>query len=158
MSTIIIVINSRSALDTSSGSLTRWVLARIITKALVDRSMKISFTDREADVMQVLWDHGPSVVSDVQSQLNDKLAYTTVLTVLRTLEAKGYVKHEEEGRQHRYFVAVQRQAAQKSALKHLLGKLFQDSSELLFTRLVSDQKLSAEQIKRMRKLLDGKGK
>jgi predicted transcriptional regulator len=64
--------------------------------------MKISLTDREADVMQVLWDHGPSVVADVRSRLTDKLAYTTVLTVLRTLEAKGYVGHEEEGRQHRY--------------------------------------------------------
>jgi predicted transcriptional regulator len=120
--------------------------------------MKISFTDREADVMEVLWEHGPSVVSDVQKQLSDKLAYTTVLTVLRTLEAKGYVAHEEEGRQHRYVATVQRQAAQKSALNHLLGKLFKDSSELLFARLVSDQKLSPEQIRRMRKLLGGKAK
>jgi predicted transcriptional regulator len=120
--------------------------------------MKISFTDREADVMQVLWDDGPSVVSDVQERLSDKLAYTTVLTVLRTLEAKGYVGHEEEGRQHRYFAAVQRQAAQKSALNHLLGKLFKDSSELLFARLVSDQRLSSEEIRRMRRLLAGKSK
>jgi predicted transcriptional regulator len=120
--------------------------------------MKISFTDREADVMQVLWDDGPSVVSGVQKRLSDKLAYTTVLTVLRTLEAKGYVGHEEEGRQHRYFAAVQRQAAQKSALNHLLGKLFKDSSELLFARLVSDQKLSSEEIRRMRRLLAGKSK
>ena len=120
--------------------------------------MKISLTDREADVMQVLWDQGPCVVSDVQNQLSDKLAYTTVLTVLRTLEAKRYVGHEEEGRQHRYFAAVQRQAAQKSALKHLLGKLFKDSSELLFARLVSDHKLSPEEIWRMRRLLAGKSK
>jgi predicted transcriptional regulator len=120
--------------------------------------MKISLTDREADVMHVLWDRGPSVVSDVQSQLNDKLAYTTVLTVLRTLEAKGYVAHQEEGRQHRYFATVQRQAAQKSALKHLLGKFFKDSSELLFAHLVSDQRLSSEQIRRMRRLLAGRTK
>jgi len=120
--------------------------------------MKISFTDREADVMQVLWDDGPLVVSDVQKRLSVKLAYTTVLTVLRTLEAKGYVGHEEEGRQHRYFASVQRQAAQKSALNHLLSKLFKDSSELLFARLVSDQKLSPEQIRQMRRLLAGKSK
>jgi len=120
--------------------------------------MKISFTDREADVMRVLWDHGPSVVSEVQSRLSDKLAYTTVLTVLRTLEAKGYVGHDEEGRQHRYFSSVQQQAAQKSALQHLLSKFFKNSSELLFARLVSEEKLSAEQIRRMRKLLDGKRK
>src|SRR5262249_5519617 len=120
--------------------------------------MQISFTDREADIMQVLWAHGPSVVSDVQKQLPDKLAYTTVLTILRTLETKGYVGHEEHGRQHRYYAAVREQAAQKSALKHLMNKFFKDSSELLFARLVSDQKLSPEQISRMRKLLDGKGK
>ena len=118
--------------------------------------MKISLTDREADVMQVLWEHGPSVVSDVRNRLSDKLAYTTVLTVLRTLEAKDYVGHEEDGRQHRYFAAVAQQAAQKSALKHLLGKLFKDSSELLFARLVSGQKLTPEQIRRMRKMLAGK--
>ena len=53
--------------------------------------MKIALTDREADVMQVLWNQGPSVVNDVQKHLSDRLAYTTVLTVLRTLEAKGYV-------------------------------------------------------------------
>ena len=118
--------------------------------------MNISLTDREADVMQVLWDHGPSVVSDVRGLLSDKLAYTTVLTVLRTLEVKGYVGHEEEGRVHRYFATVQQQAAQKSALRHLMGKLFKDSSELLFARLVSDQKLTREQIRRMRKLLEMK--
>jgi predicted transcriptional regulator len=121
-------------------------------------AVTISLSDREADVMQVLWDQGPCVVSDVQNQLSDKLAYTTVLTVLRTLEAKRYVGHEQEGRQHRYFAAVQRQAAQKSALNHLLGKLFKDSSELLFARLVSGRKLSPEQIRRMRRLLEGKGK
>ena len=120
--------------------------------------MKISFTDREADIMHVLWEQGPSVVSDVQKHLTDKLAYTTVLTMLRTLETKGYVGHEEEGRQHRYFATVQRQAAQKSALKHLMAKFFKDSSELLFARLVSDRSLSADEIRRMRKLLDGKRK
>ena len=113
----------------------------------------IHLTDREADVMQVLWDHGPSVVNEVKEKLHDELAYTTVLTILRTLEQKGYVKHEEEGRVHRYFAAVKEQAARKSALQHLTGKLFKGSSELLFTHLVSDRKLSAEQIKRMRELL-----
>jgi predicted transcriptional regulator len=120
--------------------------------------MNIALTDREADVMQVLWDRGPSVVSDVQDRLSDRLAYTTVLTILRTLEAKGYVKHEAEGRQHRYFAAVQQDAAQRSALRHLLAKLFKGSSELLFARLVSAQKLSPEQLRRMRKMLNGKSR
>jgi predicted transcriptional regulator len=115
--------------------------------------MKISLTDREADVMQVLWDHGPSSVAEVRGQLGDPLAYTTVLTVLRTLETKGYVAHDEEGRGHRYFASVRQQAARKSALQHLTDKLFKGSTELLFSHLVSDQKLSPEQIKRMRQLL-----
>jgi predicted transcriptional regulator len=118
--------------------------------------MEISLTDREADVMQLLWEHGPSVVAEVRERLKDRLAYTTVLSILRTLEAKGFVRHEEQGRGHRYFAAVQQQAARKSALRHLTGKLFQGSSELLFAHLVSDRRLSAEQIRRMRKLLDGK--
>ena len=113
----------------------------------------IHLTDREADVMQVLWDHGPSVVNEVKEKLHDELAYTTVLTILRTLEQKGYVQHEEEGRVHRYCAAVKEKAARKSALQHLTGKLFKGSAELLFTHLVSDQKLSREQIQRMRELL-----
>jgi predicted transcriptional regulator len=118
--------------------------------------MNISLTDREADVMQVLWEKGPSVVAEVRESLEDELAYTTVLTVLRTLELKGYVGHKSEGRVHRYFAAVQQQAARRSALRHLTGKLFAGSSELLFTHLVSDQKLSPEQIGRMRRLLRSK--
>ena len=113
----------------------------------------IHLTDREADVMQVLWDQGPSVVNEVRDRLHDDLAYTTVLTILRTLEQKGYVRHEEEGRVHRYFAAVREQAARKSALQHLTGKLFKGSAELLFTHLVSDQKLSKDPIRRMRDML-----
>ena len=113
----------------------------------------IYLTDREADVMQVLWDHGPSVVNEVKDKLSDDLAYTTVLTILRTLEQKGYVKHEEEGRVHRYFAAVKEDAARSSALQHLTGKLFKGSAELLFTHLVADRKLSKDQVQRMRALL-----
>ncbi len=115
--------------------------------------MDILLTDREADVMRVLWDRGPSVVNEVKDQLADDLAYTTVLTILRTLEQKGYVKHEEEGRVHRYFATVKEEAARKSALQHLTGKLFNGSAELLFTHLVADRKLSKDQIQRMRDLL-----
>lgn len=118
--------------------------------------MDISLTNREADVMRVLWDHGPSVVAEVRERLTDELAYTTVLTILRTLETKGFVAHHEEGRVHRYFAAVKEQTAQRSALRHLTHKLFKGSAELLFTHLVSDQKLSPEQIRRMRKLLTEK--
>ena len=118
--------------------------------------MDIQFTDREIDVMEVLWERGPSLVSEVRAVLKDDLAYTTVLTILRTLEGKRYVGHEQEGRGYRYFAAVKRQAARQSALRHLTSKLFKGSAELLFTHLVFDQKLSAKQIRNMRALLEGK--
>jgi predicted transcriptional regulator len=115
--------------------------------------MTISLTDREADVMRALWENGPSLVAEVRQRLNDDLAYTTVLTVLRVLEGKGYVDHEEEGRGHRYFAVIKEQAARKNAVQHLTDKLFKGSSELLFSHLVSEQKLTSEQIGRMRQLL-----
>jgi BlaI family penicillinase repressor len=120
--------------------------------------MGIQFTDREIDVMAVLWERGPSLVGEVRAALKDDLAYTTVLTILRTLEGKGYVGHKQEGRGHRYFAAVRQQAAQQSALRHLTAKLFKGSAELLFTHLVSDQKLSARQIRNMRALLEEKSR
>ena len=115
--------------------------------------MKISLTDREADVMQALWELGASTVAEVREHLADPLAYTTVLTVLRTLEAKGYVDHEEAGRGHRFFATVKQQAARKNAVQHLTEKLFKGSTELLFSHLVAEQKLSAGQLARMRQLL-----
>jgi BlaI family transcriptional regulator, penicillinase repressor len=116
--------------------------------------MDVQFTDREIDVMEVLWERGPSLVGEVRAALKDDLAYTTVLTILRTLEGKGYIGHKQEGRGHRYFAAVKQQAARQSALRHLTSKLFKGSAELLFTYLVSDQKLSAKQIRNMRALLE----
>ena len=104
--------------------------------------------------MRVLWEQGPSIVAEVRARLTDKLAYTTILTILRTLETKGYVTHDEEGRQHRFDAAVQQTAARKNAIAHLTGKLFQGSAELLFAHLVSDRRLTPNQIKRMRALLD----
>ena len=115
--------------------------------------MAVRFTDRELDLMAVLWEHGPSTVAEVKERLEDELAYTTVLTILRTLEQKGHVGHEEEGKAHRYFAKVAREAAGESALRHMVAKLFGGSPALLLTQLVSDDKLSASEIKRMRKLL-----
>ena len=114
--------------------------------------MEILFTDREIDVMQVIWDRGPSVVAEVRAALKDPLAYTTVLTILRTLECKGYVGRDEEGKGHRYFANVSQQAAQGSALRHVTKKLFNGSAELLLTRLVSDQTLNPELLRHIREL------
>jgi BlaI family transcriptional regulator, penicillinase repressor len=116
--------------------------------------LDILLTDREADIMQVLWTRGPSTVAEVQTALSDELAYTTVLSMLRTLEQKSYVDYETEGRTHRYHATVERQAARKSALQHLKGKLFDGSAELVLTQLVSDHKLSKRELTRLRKLLE----
>jgi predicted transcriptional regulator len=118
--------------------------------------MSYQLTDREADIMRVLWERGPSSVSEVRAELKSELAYTTVQTMLRILETKGFATHEAEGRQHRFFAAVPENSARQSAMKHLVAKLFRGSSELLFTQLVSDQKLTPEQIRRMRRLLSQK--
>lgn len=116
--------------------------------------MEINFTDRELDVMGVLWDRGPSTVAEVREAMHDELAYTTVLTVLRVLEDKGHVRHEEEGRAHRYHPLVERQAAGTSALRRLTAKLFRGSPELLMTQLVSDRRLTEEELRRIREMLD----
>ncbi len=115
--------------------------------------MKISLAEREAELMDVLWDHGPSTVNEVQSRLGDVLAYTTVLTVLRKLEGKGYVGHEEEGRAHRYHALIEREAAQEGALKALVSKLFKGSGDALLMHLVSRERLSAKQVQRIEEQL-----
>jgi BlaI family penicillinase repressor len=116
--------------------------------------MDISFTDRELDVMAVLWRNGSGTVAEVRDALDDSFAYTTVLTVLRTLEEKGFITHIAEGKAHRYLPAVTPDLAGKSALSRVLDKIFAGSPDLLLTQLVSDRKLSAADLKRLRKLLD----
>ena len=109
----------------------------------------IYLTDREADVMQVLWEHGPSVVNEVKDQLHDELAYTTVLTILRNLEAKGFVRHETEAKAHRYFPRVARKAAGRSAVSRLIDKMFGGDPAMLVSHLVSDHSLSAEDLRKL---------
>lgn len=116
--------------------------------------MEIRFTSRELDIMAVLWERGPSTVSEVQDALPDELAYTTVLTVLRVLEEKGHVSHTTEGRAHRYLPLVERQAAGQSALKRVTDRLFGGSPELLLTRLVEDENVTEDELRRMRDLLE----
>lgn len=116
--------------------------------------MNVSFTDRELDIMAVVWELGSATVREVQDRLADELAYTTVLTLLRTLEAKGYLRHEVEGRAHRYFPTVERRQAGASALRRLLATVFRGSPEALLTQLVSDQGLSEEELLRLKRLLD----
>jgi BlaI family penicillinase repressor len=114
----------------------------------------VTFTGRELDVMAVLWRNGPSTVAEVRSRLTDPLAYTTVLTVLRTLEAKGHVSHEEAGKAHRYRPLVARDAAGTTALGTVLEKIFDGSRELLLASLVRERGIDETELKRLRRVLD----
>lgn len=116
--------------------------------------MRVAFTERELDVMAILWARGPSTVAEVREALTDPLAYNTVLSMLRILEDKGHVGHEEVGRAHRYFAKVRREDAGSSALGRLVDTVFGGSAELLLTHFVRDQKLDRAELKRVRELLD----
>lgn len=116
--------------------------------------MSVAFTERELDVMAVLWELGPSTAGEVREQLADDLAYNTVLSMLRILEDKGHVNHTEEGRAHRYSPLVQRAEAGSSAIDRLVEKVFGGSAELMLTHLMRDRKLDDAEILRLRRLLN----
>src|SRR5688572_30384894 len=120
--------------------------------------MRIKLAEREADLMAILWEHGACTVAEVRDRLKDDLAYTTVLTILRTLETKGYVAHDQDGRAHRYKAVVAHETARHSALRSLSEKFFKGSTELLLTHLVESQPLTDAQAQRIRQLLDKRGK
>lgn len=111
-------------------------------------------TGREMDVMNVLWKLGSGTVNEVLDELEDPLAYTTVLTILRTLEKKGHVGHEAEGRAHRYFPLVEREDAREGAIRRLTRKLFAGSPELLMTHLLNERGLTEDQLRKLRALVD----
>ncbi|MFN8666212.1 MAG: BlaI/MecI/CopY family transcriptional regulator [Gemmatimonadaceae bacterium] len=115
---------------------------------------EIVFTGRELDVMSVLWARGPSTVAEVRDSLDDDLAYTTVLTVLRTLETKGHVTHDPEGKAHRYAAQVARDEAGRSALGRIVDKIFGGSRELLLTQLVGEREVDEAELKRLRRILN----
>jgi predicted transcriptional regulator len=124
---------------------------------IVDREAnedQVVLTGREMDVMNVLWRLGSGTVSEVKEELQDELAYTTVLTILRTLEKKGHVGHETEGRAHRYRPLVDREEAREGAMRRVTRKLFAGSPELVMAHLLSERGLTEEQLRRLRELLD----
>lgn len=115
------------------------------------------FSERELDVMTVLWDYGPATAAAVRDALAARgiaLAYNTVLTVLRILEDKGHVTHAVDGRAHVYAPLVARADAEAGAVRRLVRTLFRGSPELLMTHLVRDRSVSAETIARLRAVLD----
>ncbi len=118
--------------------------------------MPIELTERELDVMEVLWSRASGTVAEVRRRMPDRLAYTTVLTVLRTLEAKGVVRHEGEGKAYRYLPLVGREEVVHGAVKRLMHRMFSGSPGLLVTHLVSDHKVEPAELRRLRRLLDAR--
>jgi len=114
---------------------------------------EITFTPRELDVMSILWRSRSGTVNEVREALGEDLAYTSVLSVLQTLEEKGYVRHESEGRAYRYHPTVAPEKAGRSALARIREAVYQGSAELMFAQFVSDRKLKREELERMRCLL-----
>jgi len=116
-----------------------------------------AFTERELDIMAVLWDRGPSTAAEVRQALaaqNLDLAYNTILTQLRILEDKGHVDHKEEGRAHRFSPLVKKKEARASALTRTLDRLFGGSAEALVAQLVQQRGLSKEDLKGLRRVVD----
>jgi BlaI family penicillinase repressor len=114
---------------------------------------EIYFPPRELAVMSVLWRLGSASVSEVRDAIEDDLAYTSVLSALQTLEEKGYVRHEPEGRAYRYFPTVEAEHAGGSALARIRDAIFQGSAERMFAQLVSDRGLERHELERMRRVL-----
>lgn len=112
------------------------------------------FTDRELDIMSVLWHEGSGTVAEVRDVLGEGVGYTTVLKMLQILESKSAVRHEKEGRAHRYFPLIESAAAGGNALRRVMNKIFHGSAELLLATLVENREFSDEEIGRMRSILD----
>lgn len=114
----------------------------------------VTFSERELDIMSILWRAGSGTVAEVREALEAQVGYTTVLKILQILEEKGHVRHEAEGRAYRYFATVAPEDAGRTALGRIVNKIFHGSAELALARLVEERPISAEELSRMRRILD----
>lgn len=114
-----------------------------------------TLTEVELELMDVLWEKGKATVSEIVESLPDeRLAYSSVLTMMRILEQKGYVTHEKEGRAFVYCPLVDRQQAQKSVIGYLLKRFFNNSPELLVVNLLEHDEISPAEVKRLREMIE----
>jgi predicted transcriptional regulator len=122
----------------------------------VARKKSPHLTDAELRLMDVLWEKGESTVSDVADALpnNPALAYSTVLTTLRILENKGFVRHTKDGRAFVYHPIVGREQARESAVTHLVRRFFENSPELLMLNLLDKKKVDASELRRLRRKIE----
>ena len=114
-----------------------------------------TLTDAELRVMKVLWDRGSGTVQQVLDSITEKpaLAYNSVLTTIRVLERKGYLKHAKDGRAHVYSPVVRHEEATRSEIRHLVSRFFRDSHEDLVLNILEDQGIQREELERLRKML-----
>ncbi len=121
------------------------------------RTKSKDLTEAELRLMQVVWKKGPVTVADVADSLSKHgLAYNTVLTTMRILEDKGYVRHTkpDAGRAFLYHPVVDRKEASQNAVRHLLSRFFGNSTEELVLNLLDDEKLSDAELARIRRKIE----
>lgn len=116
--------------------------------------MAVQFSERELDIIAVLWERGPSTAAEVRAALADDLTHNTVLKMLSILEEKGHVGHVEEGRAHRFHALVAREAAGSSAFTRLVDKMFSGSAEALMSHFVRERRLTRAELERIREILN----
>jgi predicted transcriptional regulator len=114
----------------------------------------LHLTQRELDIMSVLWELGEATANEVRERVDPSLAYTSVSTMIRTLEMKGYVSHRRgEGKTHVYYPVIDAEMAGETALGRVLDKIYGGSPLKLLAHLVEQRKLSDAELARMRDLL-----
>lgn len=114
----------------------------------------IHLTQRELDIMGVLWEVGEATASEVRDRVDPDLAYTSISSMIRTLELKGFVSHRRgEGKTHVYFPVIDAETAGESALGRVLDKVYGGSPIKLLAHLMERRRLSDKELQRMRDLL-----
>jgi BlaI family transcriptional regulator, penicillinase repressor len=114
----------------------------------------LHLTQRELDIMSVLWDLGEATVTEVRDRVDPDLAYTSISSMIRTLEMKGYVSHRRgEGKTHVYFPVIDSETAGESVLGRVLDKVYGGSPIKLLAHLMEKHRLSEKELSRMRELL-----
>ena len=116
-------------------------------------------TEAELRIMNVLWLKGFGTVQLILDSLSEKpaLAYNSVLTTIRVLERKGYVKHSKDGRAHVYAPLVGQKEATRSEIRHLAGRFFRNSHEQLVLNILEDRGIEPEELDRLREMLERSG-
>lgn len=109
----------------------------------------------ELQIMNVVWDKGTATVSDVKEALSRgrKPAYSTILTMMRKLEAKGYLEHEVQERTYIYRPTISKETVRHSMVGDVLDRLFEGSPSLLLSSLVEQDRISEKELRKIRKLI-----